>query len=214
MMTVLITLCWENSTFLEITLSLLFQLPSTLFTCLPVVPVTTLSSFGTRTPVFWWETSLAIAFVRTVASDSTYLLASGSGDKSIKIWNLNTDDLVRNLIGHEGGVWPGAFDSADLLASGSEDKTVKLWYKNSGQLLNSLIGHEVKVFSVAFADNDVLASGSDDKTITLWDKNTVGLLRSLSCHGNRVWQGAFDSNSLLTSASREKAVNLWGNWFK
>jgi len=52
------------------------------------------------------------------------LLASGSGDKTIKIWDKNTGGLLRTLTGHSNLVWAVAFDSAYLLASGSKKKKV------------------------------------------------------------------------------------------
>jgi WD40 repeat protein len=62
-----------------------------------------------------------------VAFDSTYLLASCSFDKTIKIWNKNTGGLMRTLTGHSEQVETIAFDSTNLLASGSWDGTIKLW---------------------------------------------------------------------------------------
>ncbi len=57
-------------------------------------------------------------------------LASGSGDSTIKLWNLKTGGLLRTLTGHEGSVSSVAI-SADgqMLASGSGDNTIKLWGK-------------------------------------------------------------------------------------
>lgn len=55
-------------------------------------------------------------------------LASGSVDKTIKLWNLKTGDLLRTLTGHEGYVRSVAISpDGQTLASGSRDKTIKLW---------------------------------------------------------------------------------------
>ncbi len=66
-------------------------------------------------------------WIRTVAFDSTCLLASGSGDQTIKLWHKNTGNLLRTLEDHDDRVWQLAFDSNNLLASCSRDKTIKLW---------------------------------------------------------------------------------------
>jgi len=73
------------------------------------------------------------AYVRSVAFDSTYLLASGSRDNTVKIWDKNSSNQLRSLTGHSDEVYAVAFDSNHMLASGSNDKTIKLWNKNSGE---------------------------------------------------------------------------------
>ena len=65
--------------------------------------------------------------VYSVAFDSNDILASGSEDRTIKLWNKNTGDLLRTLSGHGYHVWSVAFDSNDILASGSWDSTIKIW---------------------------------------------------------------------------------------
>jgi WD40 repeat protein len=56
------------------------------------------------------------------------LLASGSDDKTIKLWDVATGSLVRTLEGHTRDVSSVAFSpDGRLLASGSWDKTIKLW---------------------------------------------------------------------------------------
>ena len=57
-------------------------------------------------------------------------LASGSDDRTIKLWNLKTGDLLHNLTEHKGGVTSVAISpDGQTLASGSTDRTIKLWKK-------------------------------------------------------------------------------------
>jgi WD40 repeat protein len=56
------------------------------------------------------------------------VLASGSHDKTIKLWHLETGELIGTLTGHFDSVNAVAFSSdGHFLASGSHDKTVKIW---------------------------------------------------------------------------------------
>jgi WD40 repeat protein len=107
-------------------------------------------------------------------------LASGSGDNTIKIWDVTTGKVLNTLKGHESSVWSVEFSpDGKKLASGSEDKTIKIWDVTTGKVLNTLKGHEGSVWSVGFSpDGKQLASGSDDKTIILWDLNLDNLVTS------------------------------------
>jgi WD40 repeat protein len=95
------------------------------------------------------------------------LIASGSMDTDIKIWD-NNGKYIKTLSGHTGGVLCVRFNEDGLLASGSYDKTVRLWDVETGQCIKTLIGHEQIVISVDFDGNGMLASGSYDKTVRLW----------------------------------------------
>ncbi|KAK4173428.1 hypothetical protein QBC36DRAFT_194689 [Triangularia setosa] len=103
--------------------------------------------------------------------DGQRRLASGSDDKTIKIWNVASGTCTQTLEGHGGSVWSIAFSpDGQRVASGSRDKTIKIWDAASGTCTQTLEGHCDWVLSVAFSpDGQRLASGSGDRTIKVWD---------------------------------------------
>lgn len=168
---------------------------------------------------------------KTPSTGSGQVLASGSDDKTIKLWRVSDGQLLRTLTGHSSYVYSVAFSpdgqtpstglrqssaerSGQVLASGSRDETIKLWRASDGKLLRTLKGHSDWVRSVAFSpDGRTLASGSSDKTIKLWqvsDPSAAGLLRTLKGHSNTVFSVAFSPDGrTLASGSNDKTIKLW-----
>jgi WD40 repeat protein len=107
-------------------------------------------------------------------------VASGSDDKTIKLWRVSDGALVRTLTGHTNWVNRVAFSpDGTLLASGGLDNTIKLWRVSDGALVRTLTGHTNYVLSVAFSpDGTLLASGSYDKTVKLWRVSDGALVRT------------------------------------
>jgi WD40 repeat protein len=97
-------------------------------------------------------------------------LASASGDKTVKLWDMNSGREVHTLAGHENSVTSLAFSpDGRWLASGSWDKTIKIWDVETGGEVQTLSGHDHAIYSVAFNPRGRwLASGSEDGTIKLW----------------------------------------------
>lgn len=146
-----------------------------------------------------------------ISRDGQYL-ASGSVDKTVKIWDLGTGELLLTLTGHTREVWAIAISpDGKTLASGSGDRRIKLWDMATGELRHTLSGHSGQVSALAFSpDGQKLASGSYDNTIKLWDTDTGTELRTLDGHTDWVTALAFSPNGkTLASASADSTVKLW-----
>ena len=102
------------------------------------------------------------------------LVASGSKDDSLRLWDAVTGEELRTFLGHGDDVLAVAFSpDGDLLASGGRDDTVRIWSVRTGDEIDQLDGHAYAVTSLAFsADGTSLLSGSEDHTAIAWDLAT------------------------------------------
>ena len=110
--------------------------------------------------------------VNSVAGLEGGLLASGSYDKTIKIWDLNTGQCVQTLEGYIG-----VNEVIELkdgrLASALDHSSIKIWDLNTGQCVQTLSGHRGHVNSVIELNDGRLASASDDQTIKIWGETDI-----------------------------------------
>ncbi|KAJ3192573.1 hypothetical protein HDU82_003128 [Entophlyctis luteolus] len=140
------------------------------------------------------------------------LIASGSEDKTVRVWNPLSGALVSELKGHSHSVTSVAFNhDGSLIASGSWDNTVRVWNPLSGALVSELKGHSHYVNSVAFNhDGFFIASGSADKTVRVWNTLSGALVSELKGHSHYVNSVAFNHDgSLIASGSADNTVRVW-----
>ena len=149
----------------------------------------------------------AVAF----APDGKTLL-SASYDKTVKLWDAGTGQLIKTFDGHSASVNSVAFTpDGQRFASGSTDKTVRLWDVRSGQTVTTIKGHSGSVWSLAISsDGKMLASASDDRTVKLWDAQSGQELATLVGHSDSVNTVAFSPDGTrLASGSSDKTAMIW-----
>ncbi|ETO07151.1 WD repeat-containing protein, partial [Reticulomyxa filosa] len=116
-----------------------------------------------------------------VVGGNGYTICSGSFDKTIRIWDIETTRQFNVFKGHEDDVNSVKYGSNELLntiLSGSDDKSVRLWDIRFGQQVQVFNGHTNEVLSVEYSpfvikndigNSNVICSGSYDNTIRFWD---------------------------------------------
>ncbi|KIO23425.1 hypothetical protein M407DRAFT_78084 [Tulasnella calospora MUT 4182] len=98
------------------------------------------------------------------------ILITGSYDRTVRVWNMETGQEVHRLLGHTRAVRALQFDECKLV-TGSMDRTLRLWNWRTGQCIRTLEGHTAGVVCLAF-DSNILVSGSVDKTVKVWNFRT------------------------------------------
>lgn len=112
--------------------------------------------------------------------ESEHLLISGSEDKTIKIWSLNSGECLKTIYDSKQVRAISVAQKNKLIASGTEEHSVKIWDINSGALIQKLEIHKDIVRAVIFSnDNRVLVSASDEGLIVIWSTITWSPLKIL-----------------------------------
>ncbi|CED83258.1 WD40-repeat-containing subunit of the 18S rRNA processing complex [Phaffia rhodozyma] len=98
------------------------------------------------------------------------VLATGSGDKTVRIWSLDDYTCLKTFEGHSNSVLRVDFLSqGQQLVSSSSDGLVKLWNVKDEECVSSFDNHEDKVWALAVSeDESTIVSGAADSVVTFW----------------------------------------------
>ncbi len=162
-----------------------------------------------------WATNLEghkFSILSVAFSPDGKKLATGSFDKSAKIWDLKSGKNISTLQGHSSYVRSVAFSpDGKKLATGSNDNSAKIWNIESGKEIMTLLGHSASVRSVAFSpDGKKLATSSDDFTAKIWDLESKKSILTLEGHSSPVLSVAFSPDGKkLASCSTDYTAKIW-----
>ncbi|EPY52656.1 transcriptional corepressor Tup11 [Schizosaccharomyces cryophilus OY26] len=150
-------------------------------------------------------------YVRTIAfsPDGNYLV-TGTEDRQIKLWDLNTQKVRFLFSGHEQDIYSLDFShNGRFIVSGSGDHTARLWDVETGQCILKL-EIENGVTAIAISPNDqYIAVGSLDQIIRVWSVSGT-LVERLEGHKESVYSIAFSPDSkILVSGSLDKTIKVW-----
>lgn len=150
---------------------------------------------------------MCLQFSETLSHPSFPILITGSYDRTVRIWNLESGMEVACLKGHTRAVRALQFDEAKLI-TGSMDHTIRVWNWRSGQCIRTLEGHTEGVVCLNY-DSNVLASGSVDATIKVWNFRTGA---AFTLRGHSDWVNSvqlWDSESNTVSSVASSSANMF-----
>lgn len=155
------------------------------------------------------DTVLTVAF-----SSDSQLVAGGSVNGTIQVWDANTGDQIYLFTEHTKPVEQVVFSpDRKKLVSASTDQTVRVWsLVGVGGKLDSTISHESPVYTVSYLSNgNSLVTGSADKLIRIWNTQTYTEQQNpLKGHKDQVSVLDCSSDSkIIVSGSPDGTVFVW-----
>lgn len=140
------------------------------------------------------------------------LLATGSEDRTARLWDTGTGALARTLTGHAAAVNDARFSpDGTLLLTVSDDRTADVWKTATGRLIRTLTGHDAPVWRGRFSpDGSLIATASDDRTVRLYHAATGTCVTSLTGYDGAILAVEFSPDSgQLATAGPDETTRLW-----
>ncbi|ETO01313.1 WD-40 repeat-containing protein, partial [Reticulomyxa filosa] len=149
------------------------------------------------------------------------LLCSGSADKTVRIWDIETTKEIHVFNGHLNEVYCVKFlpyfyhvQRRAVICSSSADKTIRFWDISNKKEFQVFDGHTARVCGIEFSpfhNGRYLCSVSADKTIGLWDIETSKILYVFNGHTNWIWCVAFSPlQSNNTNSKKKNGIGVIG----
>ncbi|KAG7980656.1 hypothetical protein I3843_05G193000 [Carya illinoinensis] len=169
------------------------------------------------------HTETVLCLDTCVSSSGRTLIATGSKDNSVRLWESERRCCIGVGVGHMGAVGAIAFSKKrkDFFVSGSSDRTLKVWSWDS--LVDEVVqpinlkakavvaAHDKDINSLAIAPNDgFVCSGSQDRTACVWRLPDLVSVVVLKGHKRGIWSVEFSPvDQCVITASGDKTIKIW-----
>ena len=148
------------------------------------------------------------------------LLISGSQDKTIRIWDVDSGREIRTLDAHSTIKGMTFNPQGNLLSAGTFNEVMQIWDINSGTQIKTfkLFYNDMvvaRISSAAFNPQGTLLATdayglSHHNTVGIWDVISGTLIQNLMGHRGSIDSVAFNSlGTLLATGSHDKMARIW-----
>lgn len=159
----------------------------------------------------------AEAILHACFSPDASLIATASGDTTVRLWNPDAQVPEKTLQGHSNWVLTVVFSpDGSRLASASMDGSVRIWDPVSGNLAGKpLLAHKKWVTSLAWQPYHIsatparLVSASKDNTLRIWNTVSFTVFKSLVGHTAAVTCVKWSGENRIYSSSQDRTIKIW-----
>ncbi|CAD8066103.1 unnamed protein product [Paramecium sonneborni] len=145
------------------------------------------------------------------------ILATGSGDTTIRLWDMLTETPIATLQGHKNWVLCLAWSpDCKYIASGSHDGQVCIWDVQTNQLKGQpLKGHTKWVTSIAWQpmhldeECTLVASSSKDGSVRIWSRISLSCLIAINAHQKAITKMLWGGQGYIYTASEDTTIGVW-----
>ena len=139
-----------------------------------------------------------------VAPNDRYI-ATGSKDKTAKIWNVSNGEEIATLLGHKKGIWCVKFSQFDqCLATASTDTMIRVWNISNFDCMRTFQGHTSGILQVDFITKGTqLVSCASEGILKVWNIKSMICELTLDVHKDKIWGllSQEDGKYLITGSS-------------
>lgn len=146
--------------------------------------------------------------------------ATGSNDKTIKLWDVGSGREIRTYLGNNGESRYLTFNGdGRLIASVDQDYSLKIWEVETSKLLRILVIPEDEILCVTFTPDGNIITGSEENHAILWDVQTgeeirrfkpvagdITMQKNFSYPSARSVEVSPDKTKLLTGSNDRTAI--------
>ena len=139
------------------------------------------------------------------------IIATGSADKTARLWNAHTGESIKTLTGHTDTVYTPMFSpDGNKLATRCNDSVLRLWDINTGKNIITDQRERQHLDFTFSPDSRILAIATDTGEVSLWNTNTGEKIKTLVGHSSYVRPPLYssDGNTIVTH-SKDRSVRLW-----
>jgi WD40 repeat protein len=155
-----------------------------------------------------------LVFSVDISNDMNTII-SGSQDKTIKVWDAHTGDLLKTINDHNSIVYCVEFSpTGEKFASCSADSTIKIWDSRTLELIKTLKNNGPLKSISYHSSGKYIASAGPGSVIYIWDLSNDELFRTLEGHTGMVKTVKFSptGNNIISGGSDDKVI-IWDNVF-
>ena len=138
------------------------------------------------------------------------LILSGSGDKTIKLWDLEAN-VKKTYVGHREAIRIMKIINKETFASAGRDKTVKIWKIESGECLKTFEGYDYTITFLDLLDNNFIMSCCVNGLIKIWNLDTGACVMKNQTRKGEICQLSKNKNEIINIGVNQEVIEIWKN---